>query len=95
MRELQGSERHGKKKGKLMYNEIVKKLGTLSYAQLELIKKFVDDELNHRENLGSIAYKCPECDFQGQFGEVFAHLDEHEGYEEAIYKIYAPLEVYR
>lgn len=77
-----------------MYEIIVKQLGTLSYAQLELIKKFVEDELNHRENLGPIAYKCPECDFEGQFGEVFAHLDEHEGYEEQIRKIYAPVELY-
>ena len=77
-----------------MYEVIVKQLGTLSYAQLELIKKFVDDELNHRENLGPIAYKCPECDFEGQFGEVFAHLDKHDGYEDKIKRAYAPKELY-
>lgn len=77
-----------------MYNDIIKKLGTLSHAQLELIKEMVYQELSIREADGPIAYKCPECNFEGQFGEVFAHLDEHEGYEEKIKRVYAPLEIY-
>lgn len=79
-----------------MYNAIMKKLPNLTYKELQQVQVAVALELDHRESHEPIAYKCPHCDFEGQYGDVYNHISaEHSNhYHDKISMIYAPMEIY-
>jgi hypothetical protein len=77
-----------------MYNDIIKKLGSLSYKELKELHKAIEVELSYRESREPVAYKCPDCNFKGSFGEVYNHLIEEHNYDTGITTIYTPQEVY-
>jgi hypothetical protein len=79
-----------------MYNEVVKKLVHLTHDELVELKGHVNQEIIHRQSLNPIAWRCPECKFEGPYGEVYYHLTaEHpEAYQGGMNTIHAPQEVY-
>ncbi len=63
-----------------MYNDIIKRLPALTYAELKTLRASVYNEISHRETLEPIGWRCPHCEFTNEvFLEVMTHLQtEHD-----------------